>query len=90
MLYLTTKCVFENFKGRNCLAVPPAAPLDATLLFNNKQTQPAHSLWRTFNVVLLKVGYISRPCMCNSLRNGEAVQSVGLGHCVCLLTGPHA
>jgi len=41
-------------------------------------------------VVLLKVVYISAPCMCNSYRNGEVVQSVGRGLCVCLLTGPHA
>ena len=33
---------------------------------------------------------ISTRCMCNSYHNGEVLQPVGRGPCVCLLTGPHA
>jgi len=72
---LTTKYVFENCKGSNC----PVVLLAAALLSNNKLVN-----YKLF------IFLFSAPCVCNSYRSGEVMQSVGRGLCDCLLTGPHA
>ena len=47
--------------------------------------------WIVANVVLPNIFLTSALCtLCTSCRSGEAVQSVGRGHCVCLLIAPHA
>jgi len=42
------------------------------------------------NVVLLNIFLTSALYICTSCRNGEFVQSVGHGPCVCFLIGPRA
>jgi len=78
MLYITTKYVFETVGGEIFQLPPWLRPGFLTTNRLGLRTDCSENLF----LFLLY--------MYNNCRNGEVVQSMGCGFCVCWLTGSHA